>query len=228
MKYKVKLFHLNIPDKALLKDLRNAAAKSGKNHITASEYKKEGSFSHTTICRRFGGWNKALIKAGLKAKHVRNVSDYELLENMKNVWDSLGRQPRWEEMSKPLSEFYGSAYPRHFGSWQKALLEFEKAMRTGKFKSLKKRAGFTKAKSRHVNKMHISKSIRYDVFNRDKFKCRLCGASPAADPRVILHVDHIKPKSKGGGSDISNLQTLCSDCNYGKGTKSMSNVQLSI
>lgn len=219
MKYKVKLFHLNVPDGVLIKDLRKAARKSGKNHITSIEYKKEGSYSHTTICKRFGGWNKALIKAGLKAKHVRNVSDYELLENLKNVWDSIGRQPRWEEMTKPLSEYYGSAYPRHFGSWQNALLQFEKAMLTGKFKSLKKRACVSKARSGRIKKLHISKSMRYDVFSRDNFRCRLCGASPAADPKVLLQVDHIIPKSKGGSADISNLQTLCSSCNYGKGAK---------
>jgi len=223
MKYKIKLFHLNVPDDALIKDLRKAAGKTGKNHITASGYKKEGSFNLSTICKRFGGWNSALIKAGLKAKHVRIVSDDELLRNLKNVWDSLGRQPRWEEMSKPLSLYYGSAYPRHFGSWQKALLEFEKTMRTGKLKSFKKRASFSKTKSRDINKLHISKSLRYDIFKRDKFKCRLCGASPATDPHVTLQVDHIIPKSKGGGADLSNLQTLCSDCNYGKGTKSNNN-----
>ncbi|MEW6748894.1 MAG: HNH endonuclease [Candidatus Micrarchaeota archaeon] len=51
---------------------------------------------------------------------------------------------------------------------------------------------------------------------RDNFKCKKCGRSPATDQSVILHVDHIKPYSKGGETTIENLETLCSVCNIGK------------
>ena len=53
---------------------------------------------------------------------------------------------------------------------------------------------------------------------RDNCLCRMCGASPAKDPGVTLHVDHIVPWSKGGETMLSNLQTLCAMCNIGKGT----------
>ena len=36
---------------------------------------------------------------------------------------------------------------------------------------------------------------------------------------VKLHVDHIVPVSRGGKSVMSNLQTLCEDCNCGKGNR---------
>lgn len=36
---------------------------------------------------------------------------------------------------------------------------------------------------------------------------------------MTLHADHVKAVANGGGDDISNLVTSCSDCNYGKGTK---------
>lgn len=35
-------------------------------------------------------------------------------------------------------------------------------------------------------------------------------------PDVVLHVDHIKPVSKGGKNTITNLITACRDCNLGK------------
>ncbi|HEX4614769.1 MAG TPA: HNH endonuclease signature motif containing protein [Stellaceae bacterium] len=44
----------------------------------------------------------------------------------------------------------------------------------------------------------------------------MCGASPAKDPAVTLHVDHIVPWSKGGETVLSNLQTLCAPRNIGK------------
>ncbi|MBE6701684.1 MAG: HNH endonuclease [Ruminococcaceae bacterium] len=62
----------------------------------------------------------------------------------------------------------------------------------------------------------ISDKLRYQVLKRDNFKCCACGASPAKDPSVELHIDHIIPWSRGGKTTADNLQTLCSRCNLGK------------
>ena len=72
--------------------------------------------------------------------------------------------------------------------------------------------------TRHKSKSRvITDKLRYTVLKRDNFKCTACGASPAKDPSIELHVDHIIPWSKGGETIIENLQTLCSRCNLGKG-----------
>lgn len=57
--------------------------------------------------------------------------------------------------------------------------------------------------------------IRFQVFERDKFRCKYCGRGP--DDGVKLTVDHITPQSKGGANELSNYITTCSDCNQGKG-----------
>ena len=67
----------------------------------------------------------------------------------------------------------------------------------------------------------ISDELRFDVFRRDNYRCKICGSS--SDQGVQLHVDHVVPISKGGKSDFDNLQTLCERCNIGKSNKSFTN-----
>lgn len=62
-------------------------------------------------------------------------------------------------------------------------------------------------------KKKIPAPVRWAVWERDNFTCRLCGA------RCFLAVDHIIPEVKGGTLDMSNLQTLCKTCNSKKGAR---------
>lgn len=70
-----------------------------------------------------------------------------------------------------------------------------------------------------VKRKSISKKLRFEVFKRDMFTCQYCGRKA---PDVVLHIDHIKPVSKGGRNEIMNLVTSCIDCNLGKGAKTLS------
>ena len=63
------------------------------------------------------------------------------------------------------------------------------------------------------NQMSLGKKVRFELFKRDKFTCQYCGRTA---PDVVLHADHIEPKSKGGSDDLLNLLTSCIDCNLGK------------
>jgi hypothetical protein len=62
--------------------------------------------------------------------------------------------------------------------------------------------------------MAISKALRFLVLRRDNYTCRYCGRSA---PEVVLHVDHVVPRIKGGRNKLGNLITACFDCNMGKG-----------
>jgi len=68
----------------------------------------------------------------------------------------------------------------------------------------------------HKTTRDINLRLRFLIMKRDNFKCCICGRSPATTPNLELHIDHIKPWSKGGETVPENLQTLCSDCNLGK------------
>lgn len=60
----------------------------------------------------------------------------------------------------------------------------------------------------------VTRAMRYDVLRRDDFHC-----GRGREDGVKLHVDHIVPVSRGGKTVMSNLQTLCEDCNCGKGNR---------
>ena len=62
------------------------------------------------------------------------------------------------------------------------------------------------------------RELRYDALKRYGKQCLLCGAQP---PHVVLHVDHVRPRSKfpEGELSIDNLQILCADCNLGKSNR---------
>lgn len=49
------------------------------------------------------------------------------------------------------------------------------------------------------------RNLRREIIARDKGKCKLCGAGGSI-------VDHIKPRSRGGTDDKSNLRLICKTC----------------
>lgn len=74
-------------------------------------------------------------------------------------------------------------------------------------------------------KIKVMPGIRWQVFQRDNWRCVACGRGAQAE--VILHVDHIKPRSKGGRDEIDNYQTLCDICNIGKSNKDETDLRAS-
>lgn len=63
------------------------------------------------------------------------------------------------------------------------------------------------------------KELRYAVLRKYGFQCM--GCSRGRIDGVVLHVDHIKPRSIYPELALveSNLQVLCADCNLGKSNK---------
>jgi 5-methylcytosine-specific restriction endonuclease McrA len=58
---------------------------------------------------------------------------------------------------------------------------------------------------------HRRKITRRAVFARDDWTCQYCGS------RANLTVDHVVPRSKGGGSEWTNIVASCAPCNRRKG-----------
>jgi 5-methylcytosine-specific restriction endonuclease McrA len=58
----------------------------------------------------------------------------------------------------------------------------------------------------------------WQVLARDMWTCQSCRRS-TREHGVVLHVDHILPRSRGGTDELRNLQTLCLKCNLGKSNR---------
>ena len=67
--------------------------------------------------------------------------------------------------------------------------------------------------STHFGKQYVPAALRWEVWERDNFTCRHCGS------RQFLTVDHIVPEASAGQTILSNLQTLCKQCNCKKGPR---------
>lgn len=78
-------------DAELLKDLRRVAEVLNSSTVSRPNYPKQGKFGITTFNSRFGGWNKALVAAGLVTSHEINISDERLFENILILWQHYGR-----------------------------------------------------------------------------------------------------------------------------------------
>ncbi len=217
MKFELKLNRRNTPSEELLADLKRVAVELGQNAVTIEEYNERGEFHSTTLTRRFKcTWLEVLELAGLGKTRNIHITDEEYFQNLQEVWLKLGRQPKYREMVKPLSKYVNGAYEHRFGSWNKALERFIESINNEETISAEQLETKSEILNKHRTKRDINWRLRFIVMRRDNFKCRICGRSPANDPSIELHIDHIISWDKGGETVLENLQTLCSVCNIGK------------
>lgn len=63
------------------------------------------------------------------------------------------------------------------------------------------------------HRIFFYKISRKRIYGRDKNQCGYCGS------KKNLTIDHIVPRSRGGGNTWENLVTCCSNCNTKKGDR---------
>jgi hypothetical protein len=214
----------------LVAEMRRVADALGSDVLTMKEFNAHASVYAGSIERRFGSWKAALERAGLRQSPLsRRYSDEDYFENMLHVWTRWGRQPKLREMDEPPSVISSGAYEAKFGGWKHALAAFLAKVNTedkvapspahdatnGLVVPPQAKPGQGVAPRVRT----IPLGLRYIVLSRDRFRCVRCGVSPATDAACQIHVDHIKPFSKGGATTKENLRTLCSQCNIGRGNK---------
>ncbi len=212
MKFEYTEYRKKASDEELLNDLRRVALENRLDSISMNEYNHYGKYDCSTISRRFVTWNNALQLANIQIKN-RVWTEQELFDNLENVWIKKGCQPVRRDMDdKKISVISNGAYLRKYGKWSEAVKAFVNYINQSEIEEI----SVGDYISSHKTKRDVNLRLRFRVMQRDNFRCCACGASPAKDPTVQLHVDHIIPWSKGGETVEENLQTLCSKCNLGK------------
>jgi len=195
----------------------NSQLRRSGSDLTFRTYRTVGKFAPSTICDRFGSWNNALRGAGLSPKDEKNTPVEVLFDNLRIVWIAKGKQPVYRDMNAPPSRYTGSTYNARFGGWRKALEAFVAAFaqEQEEFLNANPRENLIKIKTKTARSPSLA--LRFLVLKRDNFRCVACGRSPATVPGLVLEVDHVDAWCRDGATIADNLQTLCFDCNRGKG-----------
>jgi 5-methylcytosine-specific restriction endonuclease McrA len=220
--------YYRINENELIDDVIKVANKLSKKSLTTGEYKDNGKYRIQTLLARFDTWENVLSKSKLDPTgNRRNIKDIDVINEMERIWILLGRQPTTTDIRNGISIYSLNTYARHFGSWRASLKKFVEYINVEENENdiinnpviIKEKTDSVREKKvlkKHNANRDVNLRLRFKVFQRDNFKCCICGKSPAFDNNVILHVDHIIPWSRGGETVLENLQTLCSNCNLGK------------
>jgi hypothetical protein len=212
----------------LIAELKRVHKLLGKDWLTTADFNAHSVTSEDAIRIRFGTFRKGLEAAGIPHApyKLRRFSDQECFENIADVWTHYGCPPEYRQMFLPPSKIRGKTYVERWGTWRKSLKAFvdwtnaedapanaelvEPAI-DSEYKIL------IAPKRTEADCREVRPGLRFKVFMRDHFRCRVCRRSPATHPDIVLHADHWDPVANGGKTTIDNLVTLCRECNLAKG-----------
>lgn len=205
-------------DQSLLAELRRVAAQLGSSTVTKADLKTIGRVSASTLTRRFGSLRRAPELAGLKSERFIKATDDELIAVIIDLWQKVlekeGRTPTRHDLKAYGFPVSTATIARRFGTWRKALVRAHAAI-TEESVSEAPGAEQESVRSPNATRQRVALSIRkrFFVLKRDHFACVRCGASGVG---VRLEVHHRFPFAKGGSDHLSNLETLCFECNRGQ------------
>ncbi|HHT9113569.1 MAG: HNH endonuclease [Planctomycetes bacterium] len=185
--------HPSISDEEYFKNLEDVWIKLGRQPHFSDMKIPFSKYSGSGYVHNFGTWRKALERF---IEYV-NKEEKTTIEGENSINIEVNKLPL-----TPIIE-----YPK-----KELVSEF-----LDKTPSDKSPKSSQRSINKHQTKREVNDRLRFRVMKRDNFKCQYCGRSPATNSKIILHVDHIIPWSKGGETTFENLRTLCSNCNIGKG-----------
>jgi 5-methylcytosine-specific restriction endonuclease McrA len=121
-------------DEAILAEIRRVAKLAPKGPLTTNTFDRLARVHSSTPVKRFGGWSKALARAGLAHRSIdkigklgqrpfrpRYLTDAEMLDELRRVARKIGK-PRHSMRRHDCHSTVGSyIYRDRFGSWNEAI-----------------------------------------------------------------------------------------------------------
>jgi hypothetical protein len=214
---------------AVLEELRKALHHFGGRRFSRHEFDDVAtSCKGTTVLKHFGNWSRALDALGADLRPYKadrkQITDGDLLRELARVWRALGHRPSKMEWEASDATYSYTTYKQRFGGWISACAALVAGEHTEVASTRAPKKGQhdphtfrERARVPPEGVRDVPLKLRLKVLSRDRFKCVLCGRTPALNPGAVLHVDHMVPFAKGGRTTESNLRTLCEQCNWGKG-----------
>lgn len=148
---------------------------------------------------------------GFKSLVGKDVSesDYQTLLNYRNNKTKTKKRKHLNPMPKDTGSWDWKPQPQDI-----PVKKYSHSLKN------KRKVKVTKQSSKQFYESPEWRSLRYRVLEKHSGECMLCGRSKRKHG-VVIHVDHIKPKSKYPelALEYNNLQLLCEDCNLGKSNK---------
>ena len=111
-------------DEEMLEMLRQVAKKLGRSPLRKDIVKVPGVMPCSqAFCDRFGGWRKALERAGLKRHYYykRNLSDEDLIQAIKDLAEEVHRVPTVADLEKSNGKPSHATFMKRFRTWDNAL-----------------------------------------------------------------------------------------------------------
>jgi len=134
MKFELNNLPRNCSNEDVLAEIKRVDALVGKDKLTQPDYEKYAKMGVDGVKLRFGSWEKALIAAGLGHKYfgtkitakmqsqkAQYLTDNEILDELKRVAESLGKEIITRVDFNRNSEISSDVFVVRFGSWQNAL-----------------------------------------------------------------------------------------------------------
>ena len=216
----------SISDDVVVAELKRVAEHYGRERFSRHDFDKVAKHCKgSKVLSVFGSWDAALDAIGIELKPRKNsrkdqIPEGQLFSELERIWKLLGHRPSKMEWEASSPKFSYTTYKTRFNGWLNACALFVDHKSDGSLLSDEPDESGQIETSPTIpreSKRNIPLRTRLTVLKRDKFRCVLCGRSPANVPGVVLHLDHLVPFSKGGKTTADNLRVLCRQCNLGKG-----------
>jgi hypothetical protein len=111
---------LNSYDKeSVLVHLKSLAEQLGQDTISIADLKEHGEVSVGTLYKKFGGFSKLLIEAGMTPGRIYNRDKKDMIESLGSLMNNLQREPTQAEISRHLP-YNARHFINDFGSMKNA------------------------------------------------------------------------------------------------------------